>query len=165
MNILCVNDEDKVIGTYNGKDIIFMKNEKSEMMISMGMAICCVAPFMFNDEKKYIILHDNTFDKLPKKVQDMFVQHEIGHVMNGDLENITVLKSLGMILLRTIGIIPKMEIDADEYAAKQLGFDLAVKTLIYSSKHAGSLSAMGKLEMKRRANYLKIKKLVNRIIK
>lgn len=100
-----------------------------------------------------LIMHDTGFLKLPVYVQKFLNFHEIGHIVHGDL-SMTAEQSKKIILQRSFGILPKIETNADKYAASVLGTMVVKKSLLFLVKHT-NLPLISKLEMLRR--YWKLK--------
>ena len=152
MRFLFLSTEDRFV---NGReDIIYHIDAEDSVMKSCGIMFCGVFPMLVNGNKCNVILHDSAFEKMPENVQRMFVEHEIGHIMNGDTENISLATSLKYLAMRMIGIIPNIELKADEYAAKQIGYAETINAFSYVIKHV-NLPLISKLEVIRRRNHLK----------
>lgn len=117
----------KTITLENGKEIAIVKN--SEYLHKQGYAFAAVAFFTSFDYDTLIVV-DNYFEIIPEYIQNFYIQHEIGHIMNGDLDK--SIEELAKINKeRQKGIIPQMELDADYYAAQQVGFEDAINALQY----------------------------------
>ena len=99
------------------------------------------------------ILHDSSYDEFPKFVKRFLMEHEIGHSKNKDLD--MDAKTSRMILIkRSFGILPNIEIEADAYAASIVGASNAKKALLFLRKRT-DLPLTSKIELMRR--YWKIK--------
>lgn len=100
---------------------------KANMQYSMYCMTCkdMINPYMF-----YIVV-DKHFYKLSASAKKFIIWHEIGHIMNNDLETDTS-KVLRSNILRTFGISNKMEFNADWYATIRAGLNKkqAVKCLL-----------------------------------
>ena len=84
--------------------------------------------------KSGIIFCASYLSKLDEETQNFVMCHEVGHIVNGDLENMTGLLSRLIMLLRILGIVPKMEIMADAFAASVIGKDATKKSLMWLAK-------------------------------
>lgn len=104
-------------------------------------------------EDRNVILHDSSYTEFPRYVKRFLIEHEIGHVKNGDLE-MDPSKSKFAIIKRSFGILPKMEIKADAYASAVVGNYNAKKALLFLRKRT-DLPLISKFELMRR--YYKIK--------
>lgn len=112
---------------------IFIYNENmDDYLRSKGAALCATLVVTFlNGESRNLIIYDSWFKKIPDYAQKTIIQHEIGHIKNGDIINLSETKSRKIIVLRTLGILDKSEIKADEYSASVVGVASAVKTMIF----------------------------------
>lgn len=99
------------------------------------------------------IVHDSAFEKLPKYVQRFLVSHEIGHIVNGDIDNLTEKESTNLIIKRVLGILPTMEICADSYAASIIGTGNAKESLKWLIRNT-DLPIISKIELFRRCRRL-----------
>lgn len=132
-----------------GKEIPVVKH--SDYLHCQGMALAATAVFE-GFENPILIVVDNYFDMLPLTAQDFFIQHEIGHIVNGDMnQSKEVLDKWTED--RKKCIIPECEFYADYYAANQLGFDVAINAMEFMIKNTDMYSGT-KSEFRRRIKYL-----------
>ena len=123
----------------------------SEYLHGKGIFLAAVvtAQTLFGNNYHVVLCDEATFE-LPKFVQEFLIQHEVGHAVNGDLEQVkTSIKSYELILKRALGFLPEMEIKADAFAVKINGIEdtkKAIKFLI----HETNLPFNSKLELVRR---------------
>lgn len=77
------------------------------------------------------IFVDDYFFKLPFSYQKVFIQHEIGHIKNGDLKKVNKMKSNNN-FLRALGNkeLKEMEVKADLYASEVIGNIATVKNAL-----------------------------------
>ena len=121
----------------------------SEYLHAKGICLAAVvsAKTMFGETLQIVMCNNIAFE-LPEYVQEFLIQHEIGHAVNGDL-NMTPLESCKLMIKRTLGFLPEMELKADAYAAKVNGIEStknAIKFLILDT----NLPFISKLELIRR---------------
>ena len=84
------------------------------------------------------------------------MQHEIGHIVNGDLEKVPNAKSAQLILIgRSFGILPAMEVAADKYAASMVGIKQTRAAMMFLVRRT-DLPLISKIEFLRR--YIKVAK-------
>ena len=87
-----------------------------------------------DEENTYIIYTDNIYDEFPKKYQEAFIAHEIGHILSGSVDKITDraikiynnCKDIHKTREKMTGRNIAYELEADRYAAGVVG----VKTMI-----------------------------------
>ena len=117
--ILFAHKEDlKLIDKEN--EIYMLKERKDAYVHTCGCAIAMAINFSFDGIIYKAIVCDSSFDRLPKYVQKFIVLHEIGHHVNGD-GNLSEKEKLRALAGRTIGILPKMKVNADKYAYSVMG--------------------------------------------
>lgn len=133
-----------------GSENVYYHEPASDTYLhSRGIVLAAAVAMDFNGIRKHVILHDSAFDKVPNYVKKFFVAHEAGHAINGDLDNIDEDLAKKLILQRAFGILPKMEIEADRYAASIMGKDIAKKSLMFMIRNT-NLPWISKLEMIKR---------------
>ena len=101
------------------------------------------------------ILHDAAYDTLPEYVKQFLLAHEIGHIQNGDLKELSEESAKKLFIKRAFGLLPKMEIKADSYAASIVGLDTAKRALKFLFKNT-DLPFNSKFELKRRYRKIRI---------
>lgn len=131
------------------RNIYYHEPASDSYLHSRGMALAAAVALDFNGVIKYAVLHDSAFDKLPDYVKKFFVTHELGHAINGDLDKIDDALAKKLIIQRTLGILPKIEILADRYAASVVGKDIAKKSLMFMIRNT-NLPWNSKLELMKR---------------
>ena len=88
-----------------------------------------------NDKRNAgLILYDSHFLNFEDNVQDFFIEHEVGHIKHGDLNGLEREDAYKLLLKRCCGIIPKLELKADVYAASVVGRNVAKKALLQMAK-------------------------------
>lgn len=109
---------DKMIEMEEG---IYLYNEPMDYFLHSKNIILCASTIVdFGDFKRNVIVYDTAFNELPKYVRDTCIYHEIGRIKNND-HNLNAKECRKLVIKRMIGILPKMEINADKYAASVLG--------------------------------------------
>ena len=81
-----------------------------------------------------IILTDNLFEKLSENGKRFVLYHELGHIKNGDLSKVMTEKQAENIRRKRIKKILRnqvldLELNADAFAVKKMGKELAIKGL------------------------------------
>lgn len=130
-------------------DVYYHKPASDDYLHSRGIVLAAAVAMDFNGVRKNVVLHDSSFDKVPNYVKKFFVAHEAGHIMNGDLENMTESLSKKLVIQRMLGILPKMEIMADRYASSLVGKEVAKKSLMFMIRNT-NLPLTTKLELLKR---------------
>lgn len=98
-----------------------------------------------------VIIVDDYFMSAPRYVQDVFSMHELGHIKNGDLENLSAANTLKRWLLMNIGIVQKMELEADAFAAKAVGKEDTIKALSWMYENVQNKPTKKELKARIRA--------------
>lgn len=109
---------------------------------------------LFNGSQCYLVLHDSGFDKLPENVKQFLIAHEVGHALNGHIDNLDEKESKKIILKRSFGIIHNIEFEADGYAASVIGINETKEALKFLAKNT-NLPLMSKIELLRRSKRIK----------
>lgn len=140
----------------NGEtDICIYDEPCDEYLHSQHILYTGVTKVQFGEMSVYMIVVDSDFLKLDENVRNYLLYHEIGHIKNNHL-NMTKEKAKRTILLRRLGILPKMEIEADCYAASVIGKSNtinALKTLMRNNNKRSRL--VSKMELFRRSIRIK----------
>lgn len=101
----------------------------------------------------YYLVIDKHFYQLSPETQDFILYHEMGHIINKDLEKeekCTLLKSLGRLLLSIFFTkIKQEEIQADLHAVSVVGIDKSINALKELNGYV-----KGNKELKLRIKYL-----------
>lgn len=119
----------------NKEYIVFRYTEPcNEYMRDIGLTIVAANKVEIHDKsdtrKAGLIIHDLNLLKFDNDVQNFLINHEIGHISNGDLSDMTDKKSITLIIARCLGIIPSMEFKADTFAALVTSKKAAQKSLM-----------------------------------
>ena len=151
MNVLKIyNKKDISISGYNrlielntnyfsevdaSKNIYKYQITADEFMHSRGFLLAAaVKVYLKNGMICTLVVHDSLFEKLPNNVQYFLMYHEIGHCINGDLDSLTELDSKIFLIKRALGILPKIEINADKYAASIIGANKMKEAIMFMIK-------------------------------
>lgn len=121
-----------------------------EFLHSQGIIYCGVTKVQFGDSIFNVIVADSNFLELDENARSFFINHEIGHVKYN--HNYT----RHLYILRALGFLPKIEVQADCYAAAVIGKD-AAKTALRSMIVNKKLPLASRLEMVKR--YFRIKEV------
>ena len=118
------------------KNIVAIHTEPcDEYMHSNGMLLAAANAIDLNNPDDIrnagVIIYDSYLLKLDKDIQDFFINHEIGHIMNGDMKVASAKKSEMLLFLRRHGLIPIMEFKADAFAAAIVGKNVAKKSFMH----------------------------------
>lgn len=127
-----------------------------DYMKSLKLLFCAVTTVDVNGNIFNVIIGDSNFERLDNKVQSFLLNHEIGHIKYGHLTNLSQKDSRRLIVKRLLGFLPKMEVEADCYAASIVGIENAKYALLWSAKNK-SLSLNSRLECFKR--YLRVKEV------
>lgn len=126
---------------------------------SCGIIYCmCGKEQLDNGDIVELITVDSLFMKLPEKVQNFMIYHEVGHIKFGHTE-LSVVKVALINICRRLGFLPKMEVEADCYAASMVGIEdakLGLKFLMGDK----TLSLIGRIEAFKRLLRVKIVPIV-----
>lgn len=119
---------DKMIEIEEG---IFLYDEPSDNFLhSRNILLSGTCIVSFGDFQRTLIVYDSAFKKLPKFVQDVCIQHEVGRIKNND-HILSEEEAKKLTIKRIFGMLPKMEINADNYAASVLGTDKVKQALSF----------------------------------
>lgn len=136
-------------------DNVFLYNEPlDEYLHNKGIILCAAIQINFGGDIKNVVLYDSALLKLPDHVQEMFVRHEVGHFVNGDINNLSPSDATKIIIKRIFGLTPKMEYNADKYAASVIGISKAKSALSFMINKT-NIPFHAKIELIKR--YYKIK--------
>lgn len=109
------------------------KKECSTLVHKYGMVLSMVC--IGNEPDTYLIFTDNIFSEFPKEYQGAFLEHEIGHIVSGyldDMQKKAVLAFMSGISSENLFKRKiKAEMDADKYAAEQIGAKSIIDGLQY----------------------------------
>lgn len=111
----------------------------------------------FNGELKPAIFVDEYFNELPETVKDFLMYHELGHIKLKHFEGnnqknsfINELKNSLYVIKRNFRIELK-ELQADNYAVKQIGKEKSIESLNYL---LNNIIGINKKEIKERINVI-----------
>lgn len=138
----------------NETNICVYNDTCDDYMKSLNLLFCAVVTVNVDNNTYNVIIGDSNFERLDNKVQSFLLNHEIGHVKHNHLANLSEKDSKRLILKRSLGFLPKMEVEADCYAASVIGLADAKYSLLWMVKNK-NLSLITRLEAFKR--YLKIK--------
>ena len=124
-----------------------------EYLHSQGIIYCGVTKVQFGELIVSVIIVDSEFFRLDENIRNFFIQHEIGHIKHNDDNTSKMLGKL-IVLGRSIGCLPKMEVRADCYAASVIGKG-AAKAALRSLASNKNLPIMSRFECFRRSNKIK----------
>lgn len=143
----------------DGKIILRMEND--QVLHWLGGAIGSCVPIMniFN-ERMYCIITDSYIKYVPYEYFREFIEyHEQGHIVLGHLEDMESMTKIQLFLLKIQNLLGigggiKQEYLADEYAAKLIGYDEAIKCLSLMNK-TFKITSIQFLQFRARIKYLK----------
>ena len=124
-----------------------------DFLHSQGIIYAGVTKVKFGDRVLNVITCDSNFLELDENTRNFLIYHEVGHVIHNHT-NMNTKQAKYNIIKRSLGILPKMEIQADCYAASVIGKDaakLALRSLISNKK----LIFVSRFEMFKR--FIKVK--------
>ena len=146
-------------------DVFFYKKERSLYLHLQKCMFAGVTELKLTNGKSiYVIVHDKLFDEAPEYVQRFFIQHEIGHIKCGHLENGKRRGQTKINYIYRIFHSDFTEFEADWYAARKVGLDAvrAIKWVIEFCKKNNNKDAL--LEARIRYVYM-IGKIIQTYIK
>ena len=143
----------KPIDGININDIYKYDIAVDEIMHTRGLALMAAVKVYYCGTTSNLIMYDTSFEKLPLGVQEFLMYHEIGHIVNKNLDTLTESEAKNLIIKRALFILPKMEVEADKYAASILGTDKVKQIMLFMIKNT-NLPFTSKLELLKR--YLKL---------
>lgn len=104
---------------FDGKKIFFAYNHE---FVEHNNALFCVSLKDSNHKNHYYIIADDNFRRVSNASKRFLVFHELGHIINGDLEEKNFLKCTIYSLIRRIfGLSNKIEYKADVHAVRYVG--------------------------------------------
>jgi hypothetical protein len=127
-----INDTTKwcVILQNDNIDVYMYTEPCDRSMHQQYIYLSAVHNIISNKSYSGLITFDSYLLSFEKYVQDFLIFHEVGHITLGHAKNISKAKSKLIVFLRACGICPKMEFDADVYAASIVGKKDAKSALI-----------------------------------
>lgn len=140
----------------NETNICAYNDTCDDYMKSLNLLFCAVAIVNVNDIIYNVIIGDSNFERLDNKVQSFLFNHELGHIKHNHLDGLTEKDSKRLILKRSLGILPKMEVEADCYAASVIGISNAKYSLKWLFKNK-NLPFITRYEALKR--YLRVKEI------
>lgn len=147
---------DKMYLLENETNICVYNDTCDDYMKSLKLLFCAVATVNVNDNIFSVIIGDSNFERLDNRVQSFLFNHEIGHIKLNHLNNLVEQDSKRLAIIRSLGILPKMELEADCYAASVVGISDAKYSLLWLVKNK-NLPFMSRLEALKR--YIKVKEV------
>lgn len=143
----------------DGKIILRMENDQVLHWLGGAIGSCVPIINIFN-ERMYCIITDSYIKDVPYEYFREFTEyHEQGHIVLGHLEDMESMTKIQLFLLKIqnllgIGEGIKQEYLADEYAAKLIGYDEAIKCLSLINK-TFKITSIQFLQFRARIKYLK----------
>ena len=119
-------DDYKVLGYYNNRPIALLKEPDDIRVHGFGSVMCIAVKNIGG----YLILRDSYLDGIPDYVKQFSINHEIGHILNGDLDHYDTVKTVTYNGVRVVKDL-SFEYKADIYAASVIGADYAISALTY----------------------------------
>lgn len=110
----------KYVCLSSGKEIAVLHD--TNLVYAHGMLCACTMKNRFGYD---IIVVDGVFMTFNENVQNALIHHELAHIEMKHSENINKVKYM----LTNLFTVPKIEYEADEYAAKIVGLDNMVDAL------------------------------------
>lgn len=148
-------------GSLMAEDVLDCK-DYPELNDYVGIAhndsVLCKATCLFTCTLKDItgkpwIVHDTYFTEIPEMVKKFLIAHEIGHIVNGDLERgEKEIKKFNNERYSKKG--SELEFKADEYAAKIIGHKNVLKCLKFLKKNTSFL-VMSRRDTNNRIKHIK----------
>lgn len=137
------------------RDGIYIYSEPVDNFLwRRNLLLCCCIKLKFGEDVYNTILTDSNFRKLPKIVQRALIEHEIGHVVNKDIEDLSESEANKLVIQRLFGFLPEMEVKADAYAASVIGHSKMIEAFKFMVKNT-NLPFNTKIEIIRRIFKLK----------
>ena len=134
-------------------DGIYMYDEPvDDYLHKQAMILCASTTVDFGEGPINLIVYDSKFKKCPKIMQEYAINHEIGHIINGDFKDMKKLERENK--KRLLGILPDMEVQADLHAALVMG-PAKVKHIMKYMMLNTDLPLGTKIELFRRYNRIK----------
>ena len=127
-----------------------------DYMKEYKILFCAVTKAIVNGTVYNVIIGDSNFEKLENKIQSFLLNHEIGHIKHDHLTGLDEQSSKQLTLKRFLGFLPKMEIEADCYAASVVGIKDAKYSLLWFVKNK-NLPFITRFECLKR--YIRIKEV------
>lgn len=154
-----INQTPYSMNQVDGKIILRMEND--QVLHWLGGAIGSCVPIMniFN-ERMYCIITDSYIKDVPYEYFREFIEyHEQGHIILGHLEDMESMTKSQLFFLKIQNLLGigggiKRECLADEYAAKLIGYDEAIKCLSLMNK-TFKIASIQFLQFRARIKYLK----------
>ncbi len=150
------DDDNDVITSKSGVKYVQMHNNL--LIKTLGYKFAAVLNFA----GWLFIITDNAFDRLSDNCKDVIISHEIGHIEHMHLNN--TIESYKAMFGRIVGAefaIAK-EYEADQYAVSVYGYD---KTIDALTEMSHLLKGIGKKEITKRIDHLKVLSLVEENMK
>ena len=143
--IITMDKLSKIKG-FEEDDVCICTEPLNYTVISNSCALCMLTDLTFKtimgDMVYSTIICDEYFKLIPGDYQLFFIYHELGHYKNNHLKDASKYNTLR----RYVKLDPK-EVEADLFAAKQVGKETAIKALTYIKERMPITSA---LEINRR---------------
>lgn len=151
--------EKDIMTTVNG-NIVYHKRGMDKQLQAAGLIVAAAQKLqMFDGTTAYLIMTDNKFDEIElknKKLAKFIMAHEVGHIVNGDLENSDTQFDGLKKAVKRLFFLSDQEVAADSYAIAQFGSGVNGPAIVYAlSKYVPA--GLSRLEVIKRANAQKNK--------
>lgn len=147
---------DKMYLLENELDICVYNDICDDYMNSYKLLYCAVTSVQVGNKVYSVIIGDSNFENLDNRIQCFLFNHEIGHIKHNHLAELNEQDTKRLVLKRLLGILPKMEVEADCYAASIVGISNAKYSLKWMFKNP-RLPLMTRIEALKR--YLRVKEI------
>ena len=119
----------------NGEEVMEFDNKKiffayNHEFVESNGALFCLSLKDSNHKNRYYIIADNNFRKVTNTAKRFLAFHELGHIINGDLEEKRFLKcTIYSWLRQRFGIGNNLEFKADNHAVRHIGKRAALDSI------------------------------------
>ena len=136
---------------FDDKKIFFAYNHE---FVEYNNALFCISLKDSNHKNRYYIIADNNFRNVSAGTKRFLVFHELGHIINGDLEEKNFLKYIIYSFTRRVfGIGNKTEYKADAHAVRHVGKTSALNSMYELLSVKGH--QLSRIEMEERIKRIK----------
>ena len=140
----------------DGKIITFVESDEVSFYLGMPIGFSTSMTGIFG--MTYLVGYTKYIGN-NESVKDFVIIHEIGHIMNGHLDNENpknIIRFLDQFFQTFLGIgkYARKEFEADEYVAEKLGYKKCIESLEYINK-TFYISRFQFLQFRARIKYLK----------
>ena len=146
---------DKMIEVSGCPGIYIYDEPYDEFLRAGGSMLAVATKLNVNGENRHLIVFDSSLEKLPEDVRNFNLMHELGHLLYEHLDSHSVKEIRKINFKRSLGIFPKIEVEADAFAGSVLGVCNAKQSLMFMIKNT-NMPIITKLELAKR--YFKLGK-------